>query len=122
MVTRPLREFPLYGGAVIVTTPPLPLAPEAIVSQGAVVLAVHGHASLGELTPTVMVPPAAGAVALEPVSEYEHVAALCVTVKGWPATNSVWLLAESLVFALTANTAVAGPWPCRDAEALVIHS
>ena len=88
MVRVPDRVPPVVEAAVYCTVPlPLPLAPEPIVIQGALLVAVHAQPA-AVVTATLPVPPPAATVAAPgAIENAQPLSWLTVTV--WPATVSV---------------------------------
>jgi hypothetical protein len=117
-VIVPDRVGPVVGAAVKVTVPdPLPLAPDAMVIQGALLDAVHAHPP-PVVTETVPFPPADGTVCVSGVAAY---------VQPWPWTTVTVCPATLIepvrdgpVVPATAKVTVPGPVPLEPAV-MVIH-
>jgi hypothetical protein len=116
MVSVALRSSPLFVAAVNDTTPlPEPELPPVIVSQEALLLAVHAHPDPAVTETGAPLPPAAGNVWLVGAMLYVHgVTPACVTLNGRPETDSV-AVRESPVLAATLNTTAPGPSPVAPA-------
>jgi hypothetical protein len=102
IVSVPLRAvLPAFGATEYPTVPlPLPLAPEAIVIQVALLRAVQEHA-LGAVTATLPLPPTAATEALVGEIANVQVVAACVTVNVCPAIVRLPVMAAVLVLAAT---------------------
>lgn len=98
---------------------PDPVPPELIVSQLALLDAVHEQAP-GAVTLTDSCPPFAPTDCVAGKAVYVHVSAACEIVTVWPATVSV--AERTLVVAFAATEYPTGPLPDPDApDVIVIH-
>lgn len=109
MVSVPERDGPVVDAATNRTVPlPLPDSPDEIVSQGALLAAVHAQPS-GAVTATVPLPPDAGSDSVSGAIAKEQPWD-CVTVTVCPATVSV-PLRDGPVVAATVNVTVPSAVP-----------
>jgi hypothetical protein len=112
MVTVPLRVLVGFGAIVNTTLPlPVPLAPDFIVMNVALLTAVHVHVGAVAPTLTVRVSPPPFALALVEPRAKAHVGAGVVTVVAVVDGVVVVLLEHAL-----ANIAAANPIPAAAAE------
>lgn len=94
-----LDAVEVLGAAVKATEPePVPLAPPAIVTHDALLVADHAQ-PVGAVTATAPPPPDAGSAAPAGAIEYEHGTPPCVTVKEFPAMVIVPVRAAPLLAA-----------------------
>ena len=121
IVSVPVRESELLLAATVKPTlpSPVPLAPLAIEIHDAPLLAVQLQ-PVPAATDAVDESPVAGDVRLVGVTEYEHAAAVCVTVKLWPAIVSVPVRCDPAVFCATLYPTVPLPDPLAP-PVMVIH-
>ena len=122
-VSVPMRWTPLGFAATLklVVPPPLPLAPDVIVSQLLLLLVafqVHPARAVTDVDP---VPPVAASVGLL-TGKIENVqgAPTCVTVKVWPATVKVPVRGEPIGLGPTLKFVVPSPDPLAP-DVMVSH-
>jgi hypothetical protein len=113
------RDPPVFAGMTNWARPlPVVLAPEMIVIHEAVVLAVHEHKGADAVTITSSVPPAGGALTINPLSWYVQ-SVPCITVNVWSPIVSVPFLALP-GFAATVKVTEPLPLPIAP-DTTVIH-
>jgi hypothetical protein len=119
IVSVPVRSVPGFAATAKWTLPlPVPLAPDVIVIQGSLLVAVHVHPALVETVTGEAPPPFLSTESLVGLIEYEH-GALCVSVNVWLAIVSVPVRMLP-VFAATVNATVPLPFPLAP-DAIVIQ-
>jgi hypothetical protein len=118
MVSVPLLGVPPLPGTVNETVPfPVPVAPDVMVIQAALLLAAHMQ-PVAVATFTVPEPPLSEMCWLVGEMPYEQARA-CVTVNAWPAMVSV-PVRSAPAFAATVNTTEPLPVPLEPAV-IAIH-
>jgi hypothetical protein len=101
----------VLADALNATAPaPVPLAPDVTVSHDALLLAVHAQPFVAVIV-TDPVPPADVSDWVVADKVYEHEVAACVTVNVTPATVSVPVRTDCVVFAAIANPTEPDPLP-----------